>query len=190
MTKKEAFDKIIAMLGLEDYATNFSTETEVTQDELESVQLDTQALMDGAIVEYVTWETGVEIFIQTEEGLVPLADGEYETAEGVFFTVLDGKIETITEPETEEVDETEETEETEEVIDHAAIIAELEAKIAELEALLGVELTKVTELETQVVELSKEPAGSPVIHTPAWKSSIEEVKNNRIDAITALRKKQ
>ena len=58
----------------------------------------------------ITWDgaedlqVGDSVFIEDEEGnLVPAADGDYTNGDGVKYTVADGKVTEITEPESEAV---------------------------------------------------------------------------------------
>ena len=83
--------------------------------------------------------TGIEVFVNGDEGLVPASDGIYNygnqviTVEGGIITVIAEKgVET--EPVAEEPTEEEEETPAEETDEKDARIAELEARIAELEA--------------------------------------------------------
>jgi uncharacterized coiled-coil protein SlyX len=110
-------------------------------------------------------EVGQPVFVETEEGLVEAADGEYTLEDGTVIVVEASKIAEIRPveapaeeeetPAEEEIleDETPVEEEETPAEDEKDIrIAELEAKVAELEALLAERDAKIAELEAKVTE--------------------------------------
>lgn len=117
---------------------------------------------------------GVEVYTEDENGeLIPIADGEYET-ENMKIVVKDGKIEEITEitqepepePQPEPEPEPEPTQEPEPQPDEKdAKIAELEAKVTEMQALIDEKDVKIAELEAKITELEDKiakPVETPV----------------------------
>ena len=115
-------------------------------------------------------EVGLEVFIEDEKGeMIPATDGEY-VVEKQIFVIAEGKIAEIKEvqeaPVEPEVVEAAEEPAVEPVVDEKvaeleaklaekdALVKELEAKVAELEAKLG-------EKEAEVVKLSAEPTRQP-----------------------------
>lgn len=129
---------------------------------------------EGELVE------GTEVFIETDEELVPAEDGEYE-ADGKIYVVAGGKIVEIREIEPEEPTEEpkEETpaelEETPEEVDPR--IAELEARIAELEAILAERDARIAELEAQLAE--KEEQLQMSVAKPAHKEVKDIIVTNK-----------
>lgn len=107
--------------------------------------------------------TGVEVYTEDENGeLIPVADGEYETEKNKIV-VKDGKVEEITEKQepqepTQEPmaaePEPEPTPEPEPQPDEKdAKIAELEAKVTEMQSLIDEKDAKIAELEAKITEL-------------------------------------
>ena len=115
-------------------------------------------------------EVGLEVFIEDEKGeMIPATDGEY-VVEKQIFVIVEGKIAEIKEvqeaPAEPEVVEAAEEPVTEPVVDEK--VAELEAKLAEKDALVKELEAKVAELEAklsekeaEVVKLSAEPTRQP-----------------------------
>lgn len=120
---------------------------------------------------------GIEVFVEDEAGeLVPAEDGEY-VAEDKVFVVVEGKIAEIKEKEAEKPKEEPTKEPEPEQMDEAADkIAELEAKIEELNNIIAEkdeEIGKLkSELEGKNEELNK--AQEFASQKPAFK----EEKNN------------
>ena len=104
-------------------------------------------------------EVGKPAFIETEEGPVPAADGEYKLGDETVVVIAEGIVAEIRPVENEE-NETPAEEELEETpADEEAPaeevdpkIAELEAKIAELEAVIEEKDAKIAELEGKIAE--------------------------------------
>ena len=144
-------------------------------------------IIDGEI------EVGKPVFVETEEGPVEAADGEYTIVnnaaapntleDGTVLVVEAGVIVEIrpieapeeAEPEAEEENMEEEIEQPEEPQNDEkdALIAELEAKIAELEATIAEKDEKIAELESKVTEQEEKLKLS--VETPLTK------KNKTID---------
>lgn len=115
-------------------------------------------------------EVGLEVFIEDEKGeMIPATDGEY-VVEKQIFVIAEGKIAEIKEvqeaPAEPEVVEAAEEPVVEPVVDEK--VAELEAKLAEKDALVKELEAKVAELEAklsekeaEVVKLSAEPTRQP-----------------------------
>ena len=115
-------------------------------------------------------EVGLEVFVEDEKGeMIPATDGEY-VVEKQIFVIAEGKIAEIKEvqeaPVEPEVVEAAEEPVTEPVVDEK--VAELEAKLAEKDALVKELEAKVAELEAklsekeaEVVKLSAEPTRQP-----------------------------
>ena len=162
-------------------------------------------LTDGTIIvsEADELAAGISISVLTEDGTtMPLPVGEYETEDGVGFSVEEeGIVAEIYESETEEeVEATEETrepkkiKETKEVeFDKVAFIdevksvvdelvaktekdiAELKSELKDLKEANGNLETEKEELSSQLEKLSKEPASKPV-----KTSKFNEVKSEKL----------
>ena len=81
----------------------------------EEVKLEQAKLDNGTIIEADTFESGVEVFIVTEDEKVALPVGEYALEDGKILVVAEeGVIAEIKDEEAEEVEEVEEVEAKEE----------------------------------------------------------------------------
>lgn len=106
-------------------------------------------------------EVGKPVLVETEEGPVEAADGEYTLEDGTVIVIEAGVITEIRPLEKPEEAEPEENIETlEEPIeqpeqpenDESEVVAQLEERIAELEAQLAEKDEKIAELENKVTE--------------------------------------
>ena len=118
---------------------------------------------------------GAEVFIEVEGEVVPAADGEYVLEDGRIVVVAEGKVSEIKEAEpaeptepAEPVANAEPTEPAEPVANAEptdtsaqAVINELTAKVADLEAELIEKENKITELEAKLAQLEK-PVDQPL----------------------------
>lgn len=142
------------------------TNDESESTELDQVELESQTLKDGTVIEYQAWEAGSAVFVKpTEEGqdAVPLPVGNYELENGQILVVEeDGIIARVEDASAEEESTDDETE-----MNAEERIAELEAENASLRELLNEAKTALsvesaeTENETEndtdeSVELSAE----------------------------------
>lgn len=114
---------------------------------------------NGKLVYEGELQVGTEVFIDNGEELIPVPDGEYSTKDKIFVMV-DGKVSEIKEIEENEPQKTPESEEMED-----EKIAELEAKIVELEAIIAERDARIAELEALLVE--KEEQLSMSVAKPA-----------------------
>jgi len=161
------------------------------------VKFEVQAkLLDGTII-VSTAEAlveGADVFVLTEDGTtIELPIGEYETEDGITFTVEEaGIIATIGEAEVEEegAPEEEETVEAEEVEaadvdDMEQRIQNLEDAVADLKSKIGDE-EEVVEEEVEAAEEEVEPSTNPksIKTTETIEFSIEDLKaeNERLKA--------
>ena len=118
---------------------------------LEEVKTDKETLIiEGEI------EVGKPVFVETEEGPVPAADGEYKLEDETVIVIAEGVIAEVRPVETpeEEVkpEELEEEKPVEETPEEDPKVAELEARIKELEAEIETKDARITELEAKVAE--------------------------------------
>lgn len=128
----------------------------------------TATLVDGTVIEFEVLEVGAQVFVVTEEGAIPAPDGIHEVEGGLKVETKDGIITSIVEPETEEVvEEQVAQEEATEVAqvnveEVAAKLAELEAKVAALEAAI-MQVAEITDAEFAKVEqsINEKPATTP-----------------------------
>ena len=158
------------------------------------VKLEFQAkLTDGTIIvsEADALEVGVSVMVLAEDGTtMPLPVGEYETEEGVSFSVAEeGVVAEIMEEEVE-AEEKEEVEfdkvafidEVKGIVDElvAKTKSDIETLKSEIEELKGTNETLETEkaeLSKELEKLSKEPATAPV-----KTSKFNEVKKETLSA--------
>jgi uncharacterized coiled-coil protein SlyX len=119
---------------------------------LEEVKTDKETLIiEGEI------EVGKPVFIETEEGPVPAADGEYKLEDETVIVIAEGviaEVRPVEETPEEEVkpEELEEENPVEETPEEDPKIAELEARIKELEAEIETKDARIAELEAKVAE--------------------------------------
>lgn len=111
---------------------------------------------------------GVEVFVETEEGFAPAADGEY-LYEDMLIIVAEGKISELRKNggEDEPAEETPKAEEQPEEIkeeveiepepdEKEAKIEELGARITELEAIIAERDARISELEAELAQKQEE----------------------------------
>ena len=174
----------------------------------EEVKLEQAKLDNGTIIEADTFESGVEVFIVTEDEKVALPVGEYALEDGKILVVTeDGLIAEIkdaeAEEETEEVEEVEAKEEEKEEMGYATKeeLAEVKDMIEEIKAmlepkedlssddlgnLLTEELAKherveLNEIPVEVQAELNEPSAEPIVSNPEVHKTISKfsVSKNR-----------
>ena len=134
---------------------------------------------------------GAVVTVSNEDSEIPAPDGEYTLEDGTMIAIVDGKIESITPKE----DET--PEDTPEVIPEAAAEEVTDTTMVELVDLvklliekLGEMGVKVTEMEAEIKEFGKTPAGGPIKYD---KTEVPEKKltplEARIAAISGMKNK-
>jgi hypothetical protein len=174
----------------------------------EEVKLEQTKLDNGTVIEADSFESGVEVFIVTEDEKVALPIGEYALEDGKILVVAEeGLIAEIKEEEAEEeVEETEEVEveaaEEEESLGYATKeeLAEVKDMIEEIKAmlepkedlsedlgnLLTEELAKHEKVELNEVPVEvqaelNEPSAEPIVSNPEVNKAISKfsVSKNR-----------
>ena len=168
----------------------------------EEVKLEQAKLDNGTVIEADTFESGVEVFIVTEDEKVALPIGEYALEDGKILVVTeDGLISEIKDAEAEE--ETEEVEAQEEEMGYATKeeLAEVKSMIEEIKAmlepkedlsaddlgnLLTEELAKhekveLNEIPVEVQAELNEPSAEPIVSNPEVHKTISKfsVSKNR-----------
>ena len=159
----------------------------------EEVKLEQAKLDNGTVIEADSFESGVEVFIVTEDEKVALPIGEYSLEDGKLLVVVEeGVISEIKEEEAgEEVEETEEeeveVEAAEEEVTYAtkeeleevkSLIEEIKAMLEPKEDLsedLGNLLTE--ELSKHELSLEKElaePSADPIVSNPEGNKNISK----------------
>ena len=171
----------------------------------EEVKLEQAKLDNGTVIEADTFESGVEVFIVTEDEKVALPVGEYALEDGKILVVTEeGLIAEIKDAEAEEVEEVEEVEAKEkEEMGYATKeeLAEVKSMIEEIKAmlepkedlsaedlgnLLTEELAKherveLNEIPVEVQAELNEPSAEPIVSNPEVKKTISKfsVSKNR-----------
>ena len=175
----------------------------------EEVKLEQAKLDNGTVIEADAFESGVEVFIVTEDEKVALPVGEYALEDGKILVVTeDGIIAEIkdAEEETEEVEEVEEVEAKEEEKEEMGYatkeeLAEVKSMIEEIKAmlepkedlsaddlgnLLTEELAKhekveLNEIPVEVQAELNEPSAEPIVSNPEVHKTISKfsVSKNR-----------
>ncbi len=156
------------------------------------VELAQMKLADGVtILEADSFEAGMEVYVVTPDGNVPVPVGEYELENGMILVVAtEGMIEEIKEMEVEEVEAPEVVEEEapveaqaeaterqpkrtiESVVKEHHFSSEIETLKAELSKLKEENETLAKEIESKKVELST-PAVSPITYNPENEEKVE-----------------
>jgi hypothetical protein len=154
------------------------------------VELAQMKLADGVtILEADAFEAGMEVYVVTPDGNVPVPVGEYELESGMILVVTtEGMIEEIKEMEVEEVEAPEVVEEEapveaeaadrqpkrtiESVVKEHHFSSEIETLKAELSKLKEEKEALAKELDTQKVELST-PAVEPISYNPENETKVE-----------------
>ena len=124
-------------------------------------------IVDGEI------EVGKPVFVETEEGPIEAADGEYVAEDGTVIIVEAGVIAEIKPVEEETpIEETPIETEDETPIEETpnAEVEELKAKIAELEATIAEKDNKIAELEATIAEQEEKLKMS--VETPITKKNV------------------
>ena len=171
----------------------------------EEVNLEQAKLDNGTVIEADSFESGVEVFIVTEDEKVALPIGEYTLEDGKILVVAEeGVISEIKDAEAEEVEEVEEVEaaEEEESLGYATKeeLAEVKNMIEEIKAmlepkedlsedlgnLLTEELAKHEKVELNEVPVEvqaelNEPSAEPIVSNPEVNKAISKfsVSKNR-----------
>jgi len=171
----------------------------------EEVKLEQAKLDNGTVIEADSFESGVEVFIVTEDEKVALPIGEYGLEDGKILVVAEeGVISEIKDAEAEEVEEVEEVEaaEEEESLGYATKeeLAEVKDMIEEIKAmlepkedlsedlgnLLTEELAKHEKVELNEVPVEvqaelNEPSAEPIVSNPEVNKAISKfsVSKNR-----------
>ena len=157
----------------------------------EEVKLGSVALDNEAIIEFdgETLEIGKSVYIRNEEGEnIPLPDGDYKTADGFEFSVLDGVVvERVVEEVKEEV-----VEELSSELDVKQVLKDLVAQFksdidSKIENLKVEFKTQLDEKNKEIEELKKEPATKPIKHT-AELSSDEKPKTSKARILQTIQK--
>ena len=174
----------------------------------EEVKLEQAKLDNGTVIEADAFESGVEVFIVTEDEKVALPVGDYTLEDGKILVVAEEGViseikEAEAEEETEEVEEVEAAEEEEkESLGYATKeeLAEVKDMIEEIKAmlepkedlsedlgnLLTEELAKhekveLNEIPVEVQSELNEPSAEPIVSNPESKKVISKfsVSKNR-----------
>jgi hypothetical protein len=172
----------------------------------EEVKLEQAKLDNGTVIEADSFESGVEVFIVTEDEKVALPIGGYTLEDGKLLVVAEeGVIAEIKDAEAEEVEEVEEVEaaeEEEESLGYATKeeLAEVKDMIEEIKAmlepkedlsedlgnLLTEELAKHEKVELNEVPVEvqaelNEPSAEPIVSNPEVNKAISKfsVSKNR-----------
>ena len=172
----------------------------------EEVKLEQAKLDNGTVIEADTFESGVEVFIVTEDEKVALPVGEYALEDGKILVVTEeGVIAEIkdaeAEEEIEEVEEVEAKEEEEMGYATKEELAEVKSMIEEIKAmlepkedlsaddlgnLLTEELAKhekveLNEIPVEVQAELNEPSAEPIVSNPEVNKTISKfsVSKNR-----------
>ena len=171
----------------------------------EEVKLEQAKLDNGTVIEADTFESGVEVFIVTEDEKVALPVGEYALEDGKILVVTEeGIISEIKDAEAEEeTEEIEEVEAQEEEMGYATKeeLAEVKSMIEEIKAmlepkedlssddlgnLLTEELAKhekveLNEIPVEVQAELNEPSAEPIVSNPEVHKTISKfsVSKNR-----------
>jgi hypothetical protein len=174
----------------------------------EEVKLEQAKLDNGTVIEADSFESGVEVFIVTEDEKVALPSGEYiledgkilvVAEEGVISEIKDAEAEEETEEEVEEVEAAEEEEESlgyatkEELAEVKDMIEEIKAMLEpkedlseDLGNLLTEELAKHEKVELNEVPVEvqaelNEPSAEPIVSNPEVNKAISKfsVSKNR-----------
>ena len=172
----------------------------------EEVKLEQAKLDNGTVIEADAFESGVEVFIVTEDEKVALPVGDYTLEDGKILVVAEeGIISEIkdaeAEEETEEVEEVEAAEEQEMAYATKEELAEVKSMIEEIKAmlepkedlsaddlgnLLTEELAKherveLNEIPVEVQAELNEPSAEPIVSNPEVHKTISKfsVSKNR-----------
>ena len=171
----------------------------------EEVKLEQAKLDNGTVIEADAFESGVEVFIVTEDEKVALPIGEYALEDGKILVVTEeGLISEIKDAEAEEeTEEVEEVEAQEEEMGYATKeeLAEVKSMIEEIKAmlepkedlsaddlgnLLTEELAKhekveLNEIPVEVQAELNEPSAEPIVSNPEVHKTISKfsVSKNR-----------
>ena len=171
----------------------------------EEVKLEQAKLDNGTVIEADAFESGVEVFIVTEDEKVALPVGEYALEDGKLLVVAEeGIISEIKDAEAEEeTEEVEEVEAQEEEMGYATKeeLAEVKSMIEEIKAmlepkedlsaddlgnLLTEELAKherveLNEIPVEVQAELNEPSAEPIVSNPEVHKTISKfsVSKNR-----------
>jgi hypothetical protein len=176
---------IDAMLSLEEVNLKSNIEMSNTNSLLErillaitpkqaDIKLGSIMLMDGSVK--IEWEgealtEGAAIWVTAEDGTkVPVPTGEHPLEDGTILIVEQEGIAKEIKPAEAPAEETPapvvEAEQDGKVSNDAKIASEIESAIKSILIKYTAQETKITELENQIAELSKQPASKPIQGTP------------------------
>ena len=175
----------------------------------EEVKLEQMKLDNGTVIEADSFDSGVEVFIVTEDEKVALPIGEYTLEDGKLLVVTEeGVISEIKEEAEEEVEETEEeeveVEAAEEEVTYATKeeLEEVKSLVEEIKSMLepkedlseevGNLLTEeLSKHELSIEKELAEPSATPIVSNPEAKKTISKFsvsknrKNTTIDRVMA-----
>jgi len=177
---------IDAMLSLEEVKLKTNIEMSNTNSLLErillaltptkqaEIKLGSMMLADGSVkIEFEGEEmkVGDAIWVVAEDGTkVPVPVGEHPLEDGTILVVavegVVGEIKPASEPEGEPAPAQDMGNEDGKVSNDAKIASEIESAIKSILIKYTAQETKITELETLIAELSKQPASKPINGTP------------------------
>jgi len=123
-----------------------------------------------------SWEPGVNIFILNDESeKIPVPSGEYELEDGKIVVVVDGVVEAINEPATEEEAPATEEVEQSETLSKEDVLSMIESAVAKLRTEFKSELKKK---DNEIVNLKSQVAAPslPKVAQPK-KMNREELKS-------------
>lgn len=176
---------IDAMLSLEEVNLKSNIEMSNTNTLLErillaltpkqaEVKLGSMKLMDGSVTiefEGEEMKVGDAIWVTAEDGTkVPVPVGEHPMEDGTILVVTEegivGEIKPASDPQGEPAPAQDMGGEDGKVSNDAKIASEIESAIKSILIKYTAQETKISDLENQVAELSKQPASKPIKGTP------------------------
>lgn len=181
----EAFEEV----ALEDGTYKIETfNVEVAEGEIKSVQnrfMDVK-LSDGTVlnIEGEQLTTGAKVMVVTEEGMIPAPDGQYETEDGVKFSVEGSEVvgieEPTVEPEAEPEVEDDFNNEMAEML--KGFIENINERISAIES-------KFSEFNNDFEQFKKEPATKKISDGKTDFNKEITTEDARVKAIMNLRRK-
>lgn len=176
---------IDAMLSLEEVNLKSNIEMSNTNTLLErillaltpkqdEVKLGSMKLMDGSVTiefEGEEMKVGDAIWVTADDGTkVPVPVGEHQMEDGTILVVTEegivGEIKPASEPQGEPAPAQDMGGEDGKVSNDAKIASEIESAIKSILIKYTAQETKISDLENQIAELSKQPASKPIQGTP------------------------
>lgn len=135
MNAKEGIQAIKELLGL-----HFNAPAPVETTEQPENEFAESTLTDGTIIRYDALEVGSKVDAVGVDGIMPLADGSYQTIDGKVITVADGVIADITEAITDEP------------VEEAMSAVEMNTKFSEMQSTIDGLIAKLQGLEAIIAE--------------------------------------